>query len=270
MTVPTAFSRKAWAAGGGVGGARRPGPRTGGWRSAAAAARRAMAARSMSPVHGNIFTAGDGFGGRFRAKRRRRRRRGGRRGPRHGRSGLEHQAKGLPLARMAAAPPAAVRERLPAPASSPLAGNGAYGTFAQSVGGGGGLTGDLGNDLLLVPYSPILRKRWRRGQRWQCDRQRTQASSRLTGPIPTAISSRRVRAGAGGTVSVTLNASIFANGVNADGIYAQSGSGSQCDVVRECDRHYFQQQSSFRAEPAGARACGSWMATPTRSRITAW
>jgi uncharacterized protein YhjY with autotransporter beta-barrel domain len=108
-------------------------------------------------------------------------------------------------------------------------GNGAYGIFAQSIGGGGGLTGGLGtNNLPLI--GSILNFAGSVGGAGDGGNVNVTHTGVIStyGTNATAIfvQSQGGANGVGGAVNVTLNGSIFANGVGADGIYAQSGGGS--------------------------------------------
>jgi uncharacterized protein YhjY with autotransporter beta-barrel domain len=108
-------------------------------------------------------------------------------------------------------------------------GNGAYGIFAQSIGGGGGLTGGLGtNNLPLI--GSILNFAGSVGGAGNGGNVTVTHTGIIStyGNNSTAIfaQSQGGSNGTGGAVSVTLNGSIFANGAGADGIYAQSGGGS--------------------------------------------
>jgi uncharacterized protein YhjY with autotransporter beta-barrel domain len=106
-------------------------------------------------------------------------------------------------------------------------GDGAYGIFAQSVGGGGGLVGDLGNDvpgLSLLNFAGSVGGSGNGGD----------VTISQTGAITTyGTNSTGIFAqssggtnGVGGSIHVTVNGSVIVNGVDADGIFVQSGGGA--------------------------------------------
>ena len=105
-------------------------------------------------------------------------------------------------------------------------GNGADGILAQSVGGGGGLVGDLGNSFLGLTFKDFAGSVGGSGDAGD-------VTVSLTGRIVTfGRNSAGIFAqsaggtnGYGGNVRVTLNGSILAEGQDSDGIFAQSGGG---------------------------------------------
>src|SRR5262249_10080648 len=108
-------------------------------------------------------------------------------------------------------------------------GNGACGIFAQSIGGGGGLTGGLGTNSLPIIGSILNFAGSVGGSGNGGNVTVTHTGNIYTyGSNSTAIfaQSQGGSNGFGGTVNVTINGGIYASGFNSDGIYAQSGGGS--------------------------------------------
>ncbi len=105
-------------------------------------------------------------------------------------------------------------------------GNGADGIFAQSVGGGGGLLGDLGNGL-VGNFGDFAGSVGGSGNGGDVTVSETGAISTF-GTNSTGIFAQSAGGtnGVGGNVSVTLHGSIFAEGMDSDGIFAQSGGGA--------------------------------------------
>jgi uncharacterized protein YhjY with autotransporter beta-barrel domain len=105
-------------------------------------------------------------------------------------------------------------------------GNGADGIFAQSVGGGGGQVGDLGNSFGGLTFRDFAGSVGGAGD--GSDVTVSETGQIVTyGTNSTGIFAQSAGGtnGFGGNVRVTLNGSIFAEGQNSDGIFAQSGGG---------------------------------------------
>lgn len=107
-------------------------------------------------------------------------------------------------------------------------GTGAYGIFAQSVGGGGGLVGNLGNNVPVL--SSITDFAGSVGHSGSGGDVTVSENGNIAtyGTNSTGIFAQSAGGtnGVGGNVTVTLNGSVRAYGVDADGILAQSGGGA--------------------------------------------
>jgi uncharacterized protein with beta-barrel porin domain len=106
-------------------------------------------------------------------------------------------------------------------------GTGADGIFAQSVGGGGGVVGDLGNDFPVI--STLTDFAGSVGHSGSGGDVTVSETGNITtyGTNSTAIFAQSAGGtnGFGGNISVALNGSARAYGLDADGIFAQSGGG---------------------------------------------
>ncbi len=128
-------------------------------------------------------------------------------------------------------------------------GNGADGIFAQSVGGGGGLVGNLGNDVPVLSYlTDFAGSVGGSGSGGDVTISHT-GDIYTYGTNSTGIFAQSAGGtnGVGGTVHISLNGSVYANGVDADGIYAQSGGGA---TVVTAPIPPVVQAASFSATPA--------------------
>jgi uncharacterized protein YhjY with autotransporter beta-barrel domain len=102
-------------------------------------------------------------------------------------------------------------------------GSGANGIFAQSVGGGGGVAGDLGNNIAPLSFLNFAGSVGGGGSAGAVNINHT-GNIMTFGDYSHGIYAQSAGGtnGFGGNVSITLNGSVLAQGAESDGIFAQS------------------------------------------------